>query len=116
MKRLPIIAAVMLGIAWLDGACGPELSPWIAYIVPIAMASRYCSFSTGAFYCVVAGLLLCLAAKHSGHPYSTTGYFLFATLSQTLVFLTIAWFVSRLVYLEGALRAALTNLTSFLRS
>lgn len=108
-KRLPLIAAAMLGVAYFDAACGPELSPWVAYIAPVAVAARHCGFSTGAFYAVVAGLLLCLAAKHSGHPYSSPEYFLFATLSQTLTFLVIGWFAAQLSSLEQMLRGLLNR-------
>ena len=103
-KRLPFVIAAAVAIAWIDSRCGPELSLWVAYVVPVAVASRYCGFSIGAFYAVLAGLLLCLAAKYSGHPYSSEGYFLFATWSQMLVFLVIAWLASRLSSLEARLR------------
>ena len=108
-QRLLFVAVAMLGIAYIDATCGPELSPWVAYIAPVAVAARYCSFSIGAFYAVVAGLLICLVAKHTGHPYSSAEYFLFATLSQTLVFLVIGWFASQLANLEQTLRRILAD-------
>jgi hypothetical protein len=103
-ELLPFIIAAMLGIAWLDIGCGPELSPWVGYLVPVALASRYCGFGTGAFYSTLAGLLICLAAKYSGHPYSSEGYLLFVAASQVLALLVVAWLVARTSQLEQALR------------
>ncbi|HEX6155777.1 MAG TPA: hypothetical protein VFZ54_07120 [Burkholderiales bacterium] len=94
----------MLVIVGVDIVCGRELSPWIAYIVPVALASRYCSLGVGAAYAILAGLLLCVAARHTGHPYSGDAYFLAAAASQTLVLLVIAWLISRLSALERLLR------------
>ncbi len=108
-ERLLLVVVMMLAIVGVDAMCGPEVSPWAAYVVPVALAARLRGFRTAAVYAVLAGLLICVAARHSGHPYSSGFYFLVAAGSQTLVLLVIAWLVSRLSALEQALRAVLTS-------
>ena len=104
-ERLPIVIVLMLALFAVDASIGPELSPWVAYAVPVVVAGRYCGLSTAAMYAVLAGGLLCVAARHSGHPYSSDVYFLLAAASQTLALLVMAWLAARLSSLEQALRA-----------
>ena len=103
---LSYVIPMMLAIVAVDATCGPEVSPWIAYSVPVALASRYCGFPVGAVYAVLAGLLLCSAARYSGHPYSSDAFFLFAAVSQMLMLLVLAALVRRLSMLERTLRDA----------
>jgi hypothetical protein len=98
------VIAIMLVLLLVDSFCGPEISPWVAYAVPVALASRCCGFSTGAAYSVIAAGLLLVAARHSGHPYSGEAYFLVAVASQMLALLVIAWLTARLSTLEHVLR------------
>jgi len=99
------VAALMLLLLLVDASCGPEISPWVSYTVPIILASRYCGFSMGAAYSVIAAGLLLLAARHSGHPYSADAYFLVAVGWQTVALIVIAWLTARLSSLERLLRA-----------
>lgn len=101
---LVAVVAMMLIIFGVDATCGPEISLWIAYAAPVAMASRYCGFSFGAAYSVLSGLLICLAAKHSGHPYSNYWYLALAASSQVLALLLITSLASRLAFVERKLR------------
>lgn len=101
---LSIVIAIMLAMLGIDVICGAEVSPWVAYAVPVAFSSRYCGFSTGATYAALAGGLLCVAARQSGHPYSEDIYFLIAVSFQTLALLVIAWLTARLSQLESMLR------------
>lgn len=94
----------MLVLLGIDASCGPEISPWVAYIVPVVLASRYCGFSTGAIYAALTGGLLCVAARHSGHPYSSDAYFLLAVSWQIFALLVVAWLTARLSSLEQMLR------------
>lgn len=98
------VVTLMLVVFGVDAVCGPEMSPWIAYAAPVAMAGRYCGFGFGAAYAVLSGLLILLAAKHSGHPYSSEWYLLLAASSQAFALLLIATLASRLAYVEGKLR------------
>lgn len=102
---LVAVVVMMLIVFVTDATCGPEFSPWIAYAAPVAMASRYCGLGFGAAYSVLGGLLICLAAKHSGHPYSSAWYLLLAASSQVLALLLIASLASRLAFVESKLRA-----------
>lgn len=102
-ERLLSVAVMMLVLLGIDVSCGPEISPWVAYVVPVAFASRHCGFSMGAIYAVLAGALLCVGARHSGHPYSSDGYFLLAVLSQVLALIVVAWLTARLSSLEQML-------------
>ena len=106
--RLMTVATIMLALLILDTACGPEISPWIAYAVPVAIAARCCGFSMGAAYAVIAGWLLYMAARHAGHPFSDEAYFLVSTASHTLALLVIAWLTARLSNLERTLRSLKT--------
>lgn len=101
---LMVVVAIMLALLAIDASCGPEISPWIAYMVPVALASRCSGFSVGAAYAVLAGGLLLVAARHSGHPYSSDGFFILAVCSQALALLVIAWLTARLSSLERVLR------------
>ena len=103
------VVMLMLLICGVDVSCGPEVSPWIAYVIPIALASRYCGFAVGAMYAVLAGLLLCVAARHSGHPFSADGYFFIAAAWQALALLLIAWLVSRLATLQLTVRRVILD-------
>lgn len=103
------VVAIMLVIAFVDAVCGPEVTPWLAYAAPVALASRYCSFGLGAMYSVLAGLLLCVAARHSGHPFSSDAYFLLAVGWQTLALILVAWLVSLLATTQLALRKLLAE-------
>jgi hypothetical protein len=107
-QRLMLVATIMLALLLLDWSCGPELSPWIAYAVPVALAARCCGFSMGAAYAVIAGWLLYLAARHAGHPYSTEAYYFVSVSSQTIALLVIAWLTARLSNLERTLRGLRT--------
>lgn len=104
-ERLSAVAAVMLVLMLVDLSCGPEISPWVAYALPVVLASRYCGFSMGAAYSVIAAGLLLFAARHSGHPYSGEAYFLIAVSWKLLALLVIAWLTARLSNLERVLRA-----------
>lgn len=106
---LLIVISIMLVLLAVDTSLGPELSPWAAYIVPVALASRYCGLSTGAAYAAITAGLLVVAARQSGHPYSADGYFLVAVAWQTAALLVIAWLTARLSALEHALRATLVR-------
>ncbi len=103
-ESLLVVIIMMLALLAIDASIGPELSPWVAYAVPVVLASRYCGLATGAMYAVLAGGLLCVAARHSGHPYSSDLYFLLAVASQSLALLVMAWLTARLSSLEQALR------------
>jgi hypothetical protein len=59
------VVAIMIVLLLVDLSCGPEISPWVAYAVPVALASRYSSFSMGAAYSVIGALLLLVAARLS---------------------------------------------------
>jgi hypothetical protein len=96
---------MMLVLLLIDHACGPEVSPWVAYAVPIILASRYCGFSTGAAYAILAAALVWIAARNSGHPYSSEALFLIAVSWQTLALLVIAWLSARLSTVERKLTA-----------
>jgi hypothetical protein len=104
-ESLSAVVAIMLVLLLVDASCGPEISPWIAYAVPVAIASRYCGFPTGAAYSVIAAGLILVAARHSGHPYSGDAYFAVAVVSQALALLAIAWLTARLSSLERVLQA-----------
>jgi len=105
---LSLVATIMLFLLLIDLACGPEISPWVAYTVPIFLASRYCGFSMGAAYSVLAAALLFMSARHAGHPYSADAYFLIAVGWKTLALVVIAWLTARLTLLERHLRALST--------
>jgi hypothetical protein len=107
-QRLMLVATIMLGLLLVDSSSGPELSPWIAYAIPVAIAARCCGFSTGAAYAVIAGWLLYFAARHAGHPYSGEAYFFVSVSSQTIALLLIAWLTARLSDLERTLRSLRT--------
>ena len=102
-ERLLIVILIMLALFGIDASSGPEFSPWVAYLVPVAMASRYCGLSTGAAYAVLAGGLLCIASRHSGHPYSSDTHFFVAVASQSLALLAVAWLTAQLSSLERTL-------------
>jgi hypothetical protein len=92
---LPVVV-LMLVVGAADMLSGPEISPWIGYLFPVALASRCCGFGLGALYAVLAGFLMCVAARHAGHPFSTNVYFYLAAASQTFALVVVAWLVSRL--------------------
>lgn len=106
---LLIVVSIMLVLLAVDASLGPEVSPWAAYIVPVALASRYCGLSTGAAYAAITAGLLVGAARHSGHPYSADAYFLIAVARQTAALLVIACLTARLSALEHAFRATLAG-------
>ncbi len=58
----------------VDASLGPEVSPWM------------------------------VAARHSGHPYSTDGYFLLTVAWQTAALLVTAWLTARVFALEYRVR------------
>ena len=100
------VILLMLLVVAADLYSGREVSLWIAYVLPVALASRYCSFRIGAMYAVLAGLLICVAARHTGHPFSSNTYFFLAVAWQTLTLLLVGWLVSRLAVAQLALRKA----------
>ncbi len=104
-ESLVPLAALMLTILLVDLSCGPEITPWVVYTVPIVLVSRFCGFSMGVAYSVIAGGLLLLAARHSGHPYSAEGYLLIAVAWKTVALIVIAWLTARLSSLERLLRS-----------
>jgi len=96
----------MLAIAIFDANLGSELSPWVAYVFPVAFAARYCGFVAGVVCACLSGTLILLVGSYAGHPYSSFSYFVFGTASQTLAFLEVAWLASRLSNLEATLSKA----------
>lgn len=50
------------------------------------------------------GPVLVIAARHSGHPYSTGGYFLLTVAWQTAALLVTAWLTARVFALEYRVR------------
>ena len=100
------VVAMMLAVASLDWLCGPQVSPWLAYAMPVALASRYCNFITGAAYALLAGALVCVVAKNSGHAFTSDTLFFVAVSWQVLALTLIAWLVSQLALTQLTLRKA----------
>ncbi|HZS66937.1 MAG TPA: hypothetical protein VFA72_07485 [Burkholderiales bacterium] len=103
LRRLPVIVAAMVAIAIFDANLGSQLSAWVAYVVPVAIAARHCGFLIGVACAFVSGGLILLTGNFAGHPYASFSYFMFGTASQTLAFLEVAWLASRLSNLEATL-------------
>lgn len=99
------VAALMLVLMLIDLTCGSEVSPWVGYALPVILVSRYCGFSMGAAYAVIAAGLLLFAARYAGHPYSWDVFFLVAVAWKMFALLVIAWLTARLSNLERILRA-----------
>ena len=100
------VVAMMLAVAGLDLLCGPRVSPWLAYAIPVGLASRYCSFAVGATYALLAGALLCVVARNSGHAFTSEAVFFVAVSWQVLALTLIAWLVARLGAAQLMLRKA----------
>ena len=100
------VVAMMLAVAALDWLCGPQVSPWLAYAVPVALASRYCSFLVGAAYALLAGALVCVVARNSGHAFTSDAFFFVAVSWQVLALTLIAWLVAQLGAAQLMLRKA----------
>jgi hypothetical protein len=98
------VVAMMLAVAGLDLLCGPQVNPWLAYAIPVALASRYCSFIVGAAYALMAGALVCVVGRNSGHAFTSDAFFFVAVSWQVLALTLIAWLVSQLSIAQVALR------------
>ena len=50
----------------------------------MALASRYCSFIVGAAYALLAGALVCVVGRNSGHAFTSDAFFFVAVSWQVL--------------------------------
>ena len=95
--------AAMLLIAYADAHTTHEVSLWPLYIGPVVAISWQCGFVHGVLSALGCAGLLMVSASFSGHPYSSTWLFGFATLCQLAALLTIAWLAARLASTESLL-------------
>jgi hypothetical protein len=87
---------LMLGIAALDAVTGRQISLWIAYVMPVALAGWLLGFRAGFWLALLAGALLMGVGLIWGSLFSSYWYFAFAVLSRTTCFVFIAWLCHRL--------------------
>ncbi len=104
-------AALMLVIAYNDAIVPAQVSLWPLYILPVGLVSWRCGFLEGGLCAASAGLLLLVSARFGGHPYTDTGFLLFATAGHVAALLVIAWCMSRLAATESLLLKLLSKLS-----
>jgi hypothetical protein len=106
--RLLLAVLSMAVIAYCDANTDEQISLWPLYVIPVCLVSSRFGFPEGAVAACVAGLLLLIAARFSGHPYSGHLYFLFATLGQVVALIVVAWYAARLAAAESILKKILS--------
>lgn len=93
IQNVATTLVVMAVIALADSQT--KVSLWPLYLAPVIYLSWLSGFTLGAITACLAGVLLALAVKISGHPYSENFFFVVSTLSHVAAFLVVAWLANR---------------------
>jgi hypothetical protein len=103
---LPVAVAVLvilLGVGYLDAVTGYELSVFLLYILPVALAAHFMGLRAGVATALLACLTWAVADRVSGHRYSHDWYFYVNAMHRLACFL-LAVVALRFVALRGILR------------
>jgi hypothetical protein len=93
---LVTLIVAMLVIASADAMTGRQVSLWVAYVIPVAIAGWLLGFRAGMLLALFAGALLAVVGVLWGTLFSSYWYFAFALASRTTCFVFIAWLCHRL--------------------
>ncbi|MCB0343847.1 MAG: hypothetical protein KDD66_01950 [Bdellovibrionales bacterium] len=98
MKAFGCFFASVLGVAMLgfiDWATGYELSFFVFYFGPVAVAAWYLGFEHAVVISLLSALTWFAADFLSGHEYSSEIYAVWNTTIRLVAFLGIGWVVSQ---------------------
>lgn len=93
------MAAVIAGVAvigGLDWVTGYELSFFVFYFIPIAVAAWRLGLSAAVLAAVLSGMSWFFADFFAGHHYSAILYEVWSTTTRFASFIAIGWAVSRM--------------------
>ena len=94
-----LIGVVLVGL--LDYATGYEVSLGPFYMVPITLAAALIRRSSGYLIATLCALAACTARLCSGNHYSSWGIFIWNSSMRLLVFLFVAFLVSKVSELHA---------------
>jgi len=85
--RRGLVVALLMACGWLDYATGTEVSVFLVYVLPVALATRWLGPADGVWAALAAGALWVLADVASGHVYSRNWILWVNAANRLLTFL-----------------------------
>lgn len=94
IRKIAVLAGVLV-LGGIDLVTGNELSFFVFYFIPVAIAAAHIGIVAGLVTALLSAITWSCADMFSGHHYSSALYAVWNTMARLLAFVAIGWSVAR---------------------